>query len=124
MAKYTVTIINIYEISETLSLSLNPFSLPPSLSQGIGDLRLVHEGKANASYEGRIEVYYDNSWVAINDKQWSKDDAIVACRQLGYETGKISKKDIRKCVTMFYICSSNCHSWWVLWSWEWKYWDY
>ncbi|XP_019849155.1 PREDICTED: deleted in malignant brain tumors 1 protein-like [Amphimedon queenslandica] len=60
-----------------------------ALAESVGDLRLVHERKANASYEGRIEVYYDNSWVAINDKQWSKNDAMVACRQLGYETGKI-----------------------------------
>lgn len=42
-----------------------------------------------ANYEGRLEVYFNNLWVSISDDEWSKSDAIVACRQLGYETQDI-----------------------------------
>ncbi|XP_072029155.1 scavenger receptor cysteine-rich type 1 protein M130-like isoform X2 [Amphiura filiformis] len=46
-------------------------------------IRLVH---SNKSYEGTVEVYHDNSWGSICDQGWDENDAIVLCKQLGFET--------------------------------------
>ena len=46
-----------------------------------GDIRLV-DGPGD--YEGRVEVCHNNLWGTVCDNQWSTDDGIVACRQLGY----------------------------------------
>jgi hypothetical protein len=44
-----------------------------------GDLRLVG-GPHN--WEGRVEVYWNRTWGAISDNQWSTSDANVVCKQL------------------------------------------
>lgn len=47
-----------------------------------GELRIL--GGRNTS-AGRLEVYY-KQWGTICDDYWSRKDAQVACRQLGYST--------------------------------------
>lgn len=48
-----------------------------------GDLRL-QDGQNYT--EGRVEVCFDGIWGTICDDQWSPEDAMVVCRQLGLST--------------------------------------
>ena len=45
-----------------------------------GDIRL-RDGVT--SYEGRVEVCYNNVWGTVCQGSWTHQDAMVACRQLG-----------------------------------------
>ena len=46
-----------------------------------GDVRLV--GGSNP-LEGRLEVCFYNQWGTLCSSPWSANEALVACRQLGY----------------------------------------
>ena len=57
--------------------------LPNCVYTGL-PIRLVG---GNTTSEGRVEIFYNNSWATVCDDSWGDTDATVVCRQLGLRTG-------------------------------------
>ena len=52
--------------------------------KSVVDLRLIG---GTDEREGRLEVYHAGQWGRVCDQDFGNEEAMVACRQLGYQTG-------------------------------------
>ena len=55
-----------------------------------GDARLMN---GTAPNEGRVEICYNGVWGSVCDSGWDNSDAIIVCRQMGFQ--RISKVHIK-----------------------------
>ena len=55
-------------------------------------LQFLHTGLVggNVVYEGRVEIFRDDSWTTVCDDGWGITDANVFCRQIGYPGAEYS----------------------------------
>ncbi len=47
-------------------------------------LRLVNTTTSGIASAGRLELFYNDQWGTVCDDNFGPNDAMVACRQLGY----------------------------------------
>ncbi len=88
--------------------------LPVTIEDNTGDLRLMDgtltDGAGNLC-EGRLEIYYDGQWGTICDDYWTKPNADVACRALGFAGGSIEEGFSRKYRNFFPAGDRNQPIW-------------
>ena len=49
----------------------------------VGAIRLSNGSQLN---EGRVEICLDGYWGSVCNNGWDEQDALVTCRQAGYQT--------------------------------------
>jgi len=70
-----------------LSIYLNHLSMCPSVYPPTADyfLRLVPLNASSAAGAGRLDLWVGGEWRPVCEGGWGREEATVACRQLGYE---------------------------------------
>ena len=66
----------------TLSHSTVPHSLLDYVTPRISRVRLIN---GYADWDGRFEIFTNNTWQTVCSKDFSKNDATIACNQLGWK---------------------------------------
>ena len=66
-----------------------------------GEIRL-RDGAT--SFEGRVEICYNNAWGTICNNSWSTNNVNVACRQLGFRsTGNFFFMTCTVCCDIYFV---------------------
>ncbi len=72
---------------------MNLFFADPCHPENATKLEGVRENSTCGFKSGRIEICNGGVWKTICDSDWTKNDAAVACRQLGYSAiGELSNR--------------------------------
>lgn len=61
-----------------------------------GTVRLISNRKINGEEIGRMEVYQKQKWGSVCDIGFSDDSALIACRQMSYDSGRWYNNDNAK----------------------------
>lgn len=69
-----------------LLLLLLLLQAPPCRLQALSTMKLRLVGPEGRPEEGRLEVLYQGQWGTVCDDDFALQEAMVACRQLGFET--------------------------------------
>ena len=65
---------------------MNASDTPVSTMSCLLSLAAIRLVGGSNNREGRVEVFVNGAWGTVCDDEWSDDNAIVACRQLRFET--------------------------------------
>lgn len=76
-----------------------------------GDVRLVG---GYGSYEGSVEVCFENLWGLVAETGWNQGDAEVVCRQLGYQTEGI-ESSLGQYIPQVHVYRYYSLHWFYLW---------
>lgn len=63
---------------------IEPFSLLSEYYYGGYYLRLSGGRQSGNIYEGRVEVFYQNTWGTVCDRGWNDFSAQAVCNMLGW----------------------------------------
>ena len=69
------------------------------------------------SKKGRIEICLNGYWGTVCSNGWDERDALVACKQAGYQS--LSKLIIIIIILILMYIRSYTSNWWVFWK---RYW--
>ena len=73
-------------------------------------LSIVRLINGSTTYEGRVEVYYNDQWGTVCDDGWSLNDTQVVCTQLnlGYATKALYRAYYGQGVGPIWLSNPNC----------------
>ena len=80
------------------------------ISHSLGELLPIRLVGGTTNLEGRVEIYYNNTWGTICDDYWDLRDARVACRQLGFIDALSAERfaHFGEGQGMYLVCMCNC----------------
>ena len=73
-----------------------------------GDIRLLD---GSYPWEGRVEIYFFGSWGTITDSNWTNEDAVVICHEMGHILPGFTTYYIAYCISHYYLRlkANFCH---------------
>ena len=60
-----------------------------ALDTQVGEEGAVRLAEGDSVSNGRVEIFHDGQWGTVCEWQWDLNDAMVVCRQLGFQGFKL-----------------------------------